>query len=308
MNKDDLIYIAGHSGFVGTALVNKLKQEGYENLLTEKSSVLDLSNKEQVDNFLKNNKPNIVILCAAKVGGVKDKASKPYEYLFDNLSIQNNVIDASVKNGVKKLLFLASAVAYPENAKQPLCEEYLFEGKVEATNEPYANAKLIGIKLCEYARKQYGANFISCVPTNLYGEGDSFDPQKSHVIPSLIRKMHEAKINNLSEITVFGSGNAKREFMHVNDLVDSIFWLMDKYNDSEPINLGTGKATPIKELANTIKDVVGYDGNLVFDTSVPDGPAIRQLDTAKINNLGWNSKISLEEGLVSTYDWFLENN
>lgn len=307
MNKDSKIYVAGHRGMVGSAILRKLQKEGYSNIITKTSKELDLRIQKDVDDFFKLEKPEYVFLAAAKVGGILANNTYRAEFIYDNLMIQSNVIHSAYKYGVKKLLFLGSSCIYPKYAPQPMKEEYLLSGYLEPTNEPYAIAKITGIKTCEAYRHQYGCNFISAMPTNLYGPNDNYDLNNSHVLPALIRKFHEAKIYNKKEVIVWGTGNPRREFMHVDDLADACLFLMLNYNDSQFVNVGTGKDISIRELAELIKTIVGYEGNIIFDTTKPDGTPRKLLDLNYMHSLGWHHKIELEEGIKMTYQDFLEN-
>ncbi|MGC4034537.1 MAG: GDP-L-fucose synthase [Chitinophagaceae bacterium] len=304
MKKDAKIYIAGHRGMVGSAIVRKLKKESYSNIVTRVSAELDLRNQEQVNSFFEEEKPEYVVLAAAKVGGILANNIYRAEFLYDNLLIESNIIHAAYKNGVKKLLFLGSSCIYPKLAPQPLKEEYLLTGLLESTNEPYAISKIAGIKLCEAYRDQYGCNFISAMPTNLYGEGDNYHPSNSHVIPGLLRKFHEAKINNSKTVEIWGTGAPKREFLYVDDLADACFYLLLNYNDKQFVNIGTGEDLSIKDLATMIKEVVGFEGELVFDTSKPDGTPRKLMDVSKLNLMGWKYSVHLKEGLAKTYTYF----
>ena len=301
------MYVAGHRGMVGSAIVRKLKMEGFSNLVLKTSSELDLRNQLQVSSFFKQEKPDYVFLAAAKVGGIIANNTYRADFLYDNLAIQNNVIHDSYLNGVKKLMFLGSSCIYPKLAPQPMKEECLLTGLLEPTNEPYAIAKIAGIKMCEAYRDQYGSNFISVMPTNLYGYNDNYHPENSHVLPALIRRLHEAKINNAAEVTIWGSGTPRREFLFADDLAEACFFLMKNYNEKELINIGTGQDLTIHELALLIKSVIGFEGKLVFDTSKPDGTPRKLLDVSKLNNLGWSHNTSLEEGIKLTYVNFLNN-
>lgn len=308
MQKNSKIYVAGHRGLAGSAIVRKLKKEGYENLLLKTSSELDLRNQPGVKEFFDKEKPEYVFLAAAKVGGINANNTYPADFIYDNVSIQNNVIHQSYKTGVKKLLFLGSSCIYPKNAKQPIKEEYLLSGYLEPTNDAYSIAKIVGIKMCQSYHKQYGCNFISAMPTNLYGPGDNYDLKNSHVLPALLRKFYEAKINNAPAVTIWGTGNPRREFLHVDDLASACYFLMEHYDDPDIINIGTGKDISIAEMALMIKNISGYKGNLVFDTSMPDGTFQKLLDVSKIHNLGWHEKIGFDEGVRMTYEEkFLSN-
>jgi len=307
VEKGAKVYVAGHQGLVGSAILRKLISEGYSNIVTRSFQELDLRDQIAVNEFFKKEKPEFVFLAAAKVGGILANNTYPVDFLRDNLLIQTNVIDAAYRYGAKKLLFLGSSCIYPKFAPQPIKEKYLLSGELEPTNEPYAIAKIAGIKLCQAYNRQYGTNFISVMPTNLYGPGDNFDLETSHVIPALIRKFHEAKINGKDQVVVWGSGRPFREFLHVDDLADACLFLMNNYNSSEIINIGTGKDLSIAELAYLIKDIVEYDGNIVFDTSKPDGTPRKLLDVSKLFNMGWKPRITLEEGIRSTYSWYQEH-
>ncbi len=307
MNFNSKIFVAGHRGMVGSAIVRKLQKEGYTHIITRTSKELDLRNQQAVEEFFQNEKPEYVFLAAAKVGGILANNTYRAEFLYDNLMIQNNVIHFSYKYGVKKLLFLGSSCIYPKLAPQPMKEEYLLSGYLEPTNEPYAIAKITGIKMCEAYRDQYACNFISAMPTNLYGPNDNYDLNNSHVLPALIRKFHEAKINHQPKVIVWGTGTPRRELMHVDDLADACLFLMKNYNEKQFVNVGTGKDISIRELAELVKKIVGYEGEIVFDTSKPDGTPRKLLDLTRLNQIGWQSKIELEEGIRMTYQDFLEN-
>lgn len=306
MNKVDKIYVAGHRGLVGSAVVRRLKSEGFSNILTRTRDELDLQDAQAVKEFFRAEKPDYVVLAAARVGGIKANMTYPSEFLYQNLQIQNNVMWSALKNDVKKLLFLGSSCIYPRNCPQPMKEEYFMEGVPEPTNEAYAIAKIAGMKLCEYINNQHKKDFISCMPTNVYGEGDNFDLESSHVIPALMRRMHEAKVANVPEVVIWGSGNSRREFLHCDDLADAIYWLMQNYDTNQFINIGTGTDISIKELAKCIRNVTGYKGKLVFDDSKPDGMPKKLLDVGRLHSLGWKHKIDFMNGLGSTYKWFLE--
>ncbi|MDF1695721.1 MAG: GDP-L-fucose synthase [Saprospiraceae bacterium] len=310
MKKDDKIYIAGHKGMVGSAIKRKLENEGFTNFILRSSSELDLRDQLKVNVFFEEEKPDYVFLAAAKVGGIHANNTYKGEFLYDNLMIQTNVIHAAFVHSVKKLLFLGSSCIYPKFADQPLKETSLLTGELEPTNEPYAIAKIAGIKLCDAYREQYGCNFISVMPTNLYGPNDNYDLESSHVLPALIRKFHEAKKTNKQEVVIWGSGTPKREFLHVNDLADACFLLMETYNEPGLINIGTGKDISIFELALLIKDIVGFTGKVVQDLSKPDGTPRKLMDVEKLHNAGWKARIGLEEGIKSVYgrlkdkDWY----
>ena len=305
MQKDSVIYIAGHNGMVGSAILRKLEGEGYFNIITKSSKELDLINQESVNKFFSKYKPEYVFLAAAKVGGIHANNTYRAEFLYQNMMIEANVIHAAHNHGVKKLLFLGSSCIYPKMAPQPLKEEYLLSGYLEPTNEPYAIAKIAGIKLCETYRDQYNDNFISVMPTNLYGPNDNYDLQNSHVLPALIRKFHEAKINHKNDVEIWGSGKPMREFLHVDDLADACYFLMLNYNNKETLNIGTGKDISIKELALLIKEIVGFTGELKFNTKMPDGTPRKLLDVSRLESLGWKYKINLREGIKNAYNDFL---
>jgi GDP-L-fucose synthase len=307
MNKDSKIYVAGHRGLVGSAIVRKLEEKGYTNLVYRTSKELDLRDKNAVDIFFAEEKPEFVFLAAAKVGGIVANNEYPADFIRDNLLIQTNIIDSAYRNDVKKLLFLGSTCIYPKMAPQPLKEEYLLTGLLEPTNEAYAIAKIAGIKMCESYNRQYGTKYISVMPTNLYGSNDNFDLHSSHVLPALIRKFHEAKENNAAFVEVWGTGSPKREFLYSDDLADACVYLMNNYSDSEIVNIGVGEDLPIKDLAEKIKEVVGFTGEIQFDTSKPDGTPRKLVDVTKLNSLGWKATTSLEEGLKKAYQWFLDN-
>ena len=304
MNKTDKIYVAGHRGMVGSAIVRKLENEGFGNLLLQSSSQLDLRNQQAVNEFFETTKPEFVFLAAAKVGGILANNTRRAEFIYDNLMIEVNLINAAWNTGVKKLMFLGSSCIYPKLAPQPLKEEYLLTGELEPTNEPYAIAKIAGIKLCDAYRDQYGSNFISVMPTNLYGPNDNYDLNNSHVLPALLRKFHEAQLNNDPAVTIWGSGKPRREFIHVDDLADACFFLMQNYNQKGFINIGVGEDIEIKELALLIKDIVGYKGELRHDTSKPDGTPRKLMDVSKLSALGWKAKIGLREGIEKVYEEF----
>nr|WP_262898117.1 GDP-L-fucose synthase [Niastella soli] len=304
VNKSDKIYVAGHRGMVGSALVRKLKKEGFNNLLVRTSSELDLRNQQAVQEFMKEEKPEYVFLAAAKVGGILANNTYRADFIYDNIVMQSNIIHNSYVNGVKKLMFLGSSCIYPKLAPQPLKEEYLLTGLLEPTNEPYAIAKITGIKMCDAYRDQYGCNFISVMPTNLYGPNDNYSLETSHVLPALIRKFHEAKLKNEPAVVMWGTGTPKREFLHADDLADACFFLMQKYNEAGFVNIGVGDDIAIKDLALLVKDVVGYTGNIEHDLSKPDGTPRKLMDVQKLHNLGWKAKINLKEGIESVYKEF----
>lgn len=305
MNKNSKIFIAGHRGMVGSAILRKLISEGYTNIVTKSKKELDLTNQFQVNHFFHFERPEYVFLAAAKVGGIKANSDFKADFIYQNLVIQTNVINASYQTGVKKLMFLGSSCIYPKMAPQPLKEEYLLSGYLESSNDAYAVAKIAGIKMCQSFNQQYGTNFISVMPTNLYGPGDNYNLQNSHVLPALIRKFHEAKINGESEVVIWGTGSPMREFLYVEDLADAIFYLMMNYNDSEIVNIGTGQDISIRDLAYLVKDVIGFSGQIVYDFSKPDGTPRKLLDVSKIHDLGWSHKTNLKEGIELTYKHFL---
>ncbi|MBT9317390.1 GDP-L-fucose synthase [Leptothoe spongobia] len=304
METNAKIYVAGHNGLVGSAIVRTLKDRGYNNLILKSSQELDLCRQADVESFFEATKPDYVFLAAAKVGGIHANNTYRASFLYDNLMIEANVIHSAYKVGVKKLLFLGSSCIYPKLAPQPMREEHLLTGFLEPTNEPYAIAKIAGLKLCENYCRQYGVNFISAMPTNLYGLNDNFDLANSHVLPALMRKFHEAKLANQPTAEVWGSGSALREFLYVDDLADGLLFLMDNYDGIDFVNIGSSKEVSIKELALTLKDVVDYEGDIVFDTSKPDGTPRKLMDASKLTNLGWQAQTSLKEGITKTYDWF----
>jgi GDP-L-fucose synthase len=306
MQKTDKIYIAGHNGMVGSAILGALTKEGYTNCIYRSSAELDLRNQPAVDLFFSEEKPQYVFMAAAKVGGIVANNTYRADFLYDNLMIASNIIHAAHKNAVTKLLFLGSSCIYPKMAPQPIKEEYLLTGLLEETNEPYSIAKIAGIKLCEAYRDQYGANFISAMPTNLYGKNDNYHPENSHVLPALIRRFHEAKMLGLQEVVIWGSGNPQREFLFAGDLADACLFLMNNYDNREIINIGSGADITIKELAELIKTITGYTGNLVFDKTRPDGTPRKLLDVTKINALGWHYKTNLKEGIEMAYHDFLQ--
>ncbi|KQN38066.1 GDP-fucose synthetase [Pedobacter sp. Leaf41] len=304
MEKSAKIYIAGHRGMVGSAILRKLEAEGFNNLITRSSAELDLRNQHGVTEFFDAEKPDYVFLAAAKVGGIVANNTYRADFLYENLAIQNNVIHSAYLSGVKKLMFLGSSCIYPKLAPQPLKEDYLLTGTLEHTNEPYAIAKIAGIKMCDAYRDQYGCNFISVMPTNLYGYNDNYHPENSHVLPALIRKIHEAKINDHQSVTVWGSGTPMREFLFADDLADACFYLMQNYSEPNLINIGTGHDITIKDLALLIKEVLQFEGELVFDSSKPDGTPRKLMDVTKLHNLGWKHKIELRKGIELAYQDF----
>jgi len=305
MDRQAKIYIAGHKGMVGSAIHRKLVKEGFTNFITRNSSELDLRNQQQVADFFAAEKPDYVFLAAAKVGGIIANNTYRAEFLYDNLQIQNNVIHNAYLNGVKKLMFLGSSCIYPKLAPQPLKEEYLLTGTLEETNEPYAIAKIAGIKMCDAYRAQYGCNYISCMPTNLYGYNDNYHPQNSHVLPAMIRRFHEAKENNAPNVTIWGTGSPKREFLFADDLAEACYYLMQNYNEPGLVNIGTGEDLSIKELAELVKQIVGFTGEIKFDTSKPDGTPRKLMDVTKLTNAGWKYHTTLAEGIALAYQDFL---
>jgi GDP-L-fucose synthase len=317
MNQLDKIYVAGHNGMVGSAIVRKLREKGFINIITRSSSELDLTNQNDTYNFFQDEKPDYVLIAAAKVGGIYANDSCPAEFIYQNLIIEVNLIHGSYLAGVNNLLFLGSSCIYPKESLQPIKEEYLLSGYLESTNEPYAVAKIAGIKLCESYNRQYDTDYRSIMPTNLYGPNDNFHPKNGHVIPSLIRKFHEAKVNNRPFVEVWGSGKPMREFLHVDDMADASIFIMDidkKILESEMdsmlshINIGTGKDITIKDVAQIVKEIVGFFGEIVFNPEMPDGSKRKLLDVSKIEKLGWKSSVALKDGLKETYEWFLDNN
>ena len=308
MEKNSKVYIAGHRGMVGSAIFRKLKGEGFTNLITRTSKELDLRNQQQVTDFFNETKPEYVFLAAAKVGGIIANSTYRADFLYENLAIQNNIIHNSYLTGVKKLLFLGSSCIYPKRAPQPLKEEYLLTGLLEPTNEPYAIAKIAGIKLCDAYRDQYNCNFISVMPTNLYGYNDNYHTENSHVLPALIRKFHEAKLNGSETVTIWGSGTPKREFLFADDLADACYFLMQNYDEPNLINIGTGEDVSIKELALLIKRIVGFAGELVFDSSKPDGTPRKLMDVSKLHSKGWKHTVELEDGIKLAYRDFTKSN
>jgi GDP-L-fucose synthase len=307
MEQNKKIYVAGHQGLVGSAIAGKLRVFGYTNTIMRASKELDLRSPADVSSFFEKERPDYVFLAAAKVGGILANSTYPAEFIYDNLMIQTNVINSSYVYGVKKLLFLGSSCIYPKFAPQPIKEEYLLDGKLEPTNEPYAIAKIAGIKMCQSYNRQYGTNFISVMPTNLYGPNDNFNLETSHVLPALLRKFHEAKLNKEPFVEIWGTGNPRREFLYIEDLADACIFLMKNYNEDEVINVGVGKDISIKELSLLIREVVGYSGELKFNTSRPDGTPQKLLDVSKLTELGWEAKTSLELGIRKTYQWYTES-
>jgi GDP-L-fucose synthase len=307
VQKDSKIYIAGHRGMVGSAIHRKLQEKGFTNFVLRTSKELDLRNQQAVSDFFQNEKPDYVFLAAAKVGGIIANNTYRADFLYENLAIQNNVIHSAYETGVKKLMFLGSSCIYPKLAPQPLKEEYLLSGFLEETNEPYAIAKIAGIKLCEAYRSQYGCDFISVMPTNLYGPNDNYDLQKSHVLPAMIRKFHEAKVSGNESVTLWGTGSPMREFLHADDLAEACAYLMENYSQPEFINIGTGTDVTIKELAETVCKIVGFEGELIWDTTKPDGTPRKLMDVSRLHDQGWKHTIDLQEGIALAYQDFLEH-
>ncbi len=307
MDTQSKIFVAGSRGLVGSALVRTLQAQGYKNLLLRSSQELDLRNQAAVDNFFAAEQPEYIFLAAAKVGGIQANNTYRADFLYENLMIEANIIHSAYRHGAEKLLFLGSSCIYPKLCPQPMKEEYLLTGFLEQTNEPYAIAKIAGLKLCENYCRQYGVNFISAMPTNLYGLNDNFDLANSHVLPALMRKFHEAKVNGDPTVTVWGTGTPLREFLYVDDLADALVFLMNTYNEVDFVNVGTGQEVSIKELALTMKAVVGYEGELVFDTTKPDGTPRKLLDVSRLNAAGWQAKTDLKTGIEQTYAWFLQS-
>ena len=308
MENKSNIYVAGHNGMVGSALISKLNDNGFKNILTINSQDLDLKNQRMTNKFLLDNKPDFVYLIAARVGGIQANIDNPATYLYDNLMIQSNVINAAKKANVKKLLFVGSSCIYPRLSKQPMVEEYLLSGNLEPTNEPYALAKIAGIKLCQYYNKQYQCDFFSVIPPNIFGPKDNFSLDSSHVVSALIRKTHEAKIRKKEKLIIWGTGSARREFLYSEDLAEGLIQMMKNKVSESYINIGSGRDISIKELAEMIKTIVGYEGSYVWDSSMPDGMPRKLMDSSKAKKINWKAKTSLEEGLKKTYKWYLENN
>lgn len=307
MNKNSKIYVAGHRGLVGSAIVRNLQEKGFNNIICRTHKELDLTNQNEVRKFFEEERPEYVFLAAAKVGGIHANNTYPADFIYENLMIQNNVIKAAHDFEVKKLLFLGSTCIYPKMAPQPIKEDYLLTGSLEETNEAYAVAKIAGLEMCKFFKRQYGDNFISCMPTNLYGPNDNFDLKNSHVLPALIRKFHEAKVNNSEFVEVWGTGKPLREFLYVDDMADACVFLMENYDGEQHVNIGTGVEVSIRELAETVKEVVGFEGELVFNTDMPDGTPRKLTTVDKLNGLGWKHKIDLNNGIRMAYEWFLEN-
>jgi GDP-L-fucose synthase len=307
MNKNSKIYVAGHRGLVGSAIVRNLKEKGYTNIIGKTHSELDLMDQIDVRKFFKEEKPEYVFLAAAKVGGIQANSTTPADFIYENMQMQNNIIKAAHDFKVTKLLFLGSSCIYPKNCPQPIKEEYLLSGYLEPTNEGYAIAKIAGLKMCQFFKRQYGDNFISCMPTNLYGPNDNYDLITSHVMPALIRKFHEAKVSNEPAVEIWGTGKPLREFLYVDDMADACVYLMENYDGEEHVNVGTGKELTIRELAEMIKKVVGFTGELKFNSEKPDGTMRKLLDVSKLYGTGWEYKVDLEDGVRMEYEWFEEN-
>jgi len=307
MKSDSKVFVAGHAGLVGSAIKRKLESENYNNIYWVRRKNCDLRNRVQVDQYFSQSKPEYVFVASAKVGGIHANSTYPAEFIYDNLMIQCNIIDSAYKHGVKKLVFLGSSCIYPKNPKIPITEDQLLSSYLEPTNDAYAIAKIAGLRMCRAYREQYGFNAISLMPTNLYGPGDNFHPENSHVMPGLMRRFHEAKVNNTPSVVCWGHGLVKREFLHVDDLADACYTCMQKYEEDEHINVGTGEDVTIKELAETVSDVVGYKGKIEWDTSKPSGTPRKVMNVDKMKALGWEPKHSLREGIESTYKWYLEN-
>ena len=307
MEKNSKIYVAGHRGLVGSAIVRNLEANGFTNIITRTHAQLDLTNQADVRKFFEEERPEYVFLAAAKVGGIHANNTYPADFIYDNLMIQNNVIKAAHDFKVTKLLFLGSTCIYPKMAPQPIKEEYLLTGALEETNEAYAVAKIAGLEMCKFFKRQYGDNFISCMPTNLYGPNDNFDLKSSHVLPALIRKFHEAKVNGAETVEVWGTGTPLREFIYVDDMAAACVFLMENYDGEQHVNIGTGEEVSIRQLAETVKEVVGFEGELVFNTDMPDGTPRKLTTVDKLHGLGFMHKVSLNEGIRMAYEWFLEN-
>lgn len=307
MEKEAKIYVAGHRGMVGSAIVRALEKKGYTNIIKRTSKELDLRRQDKVEEFFVTEKPDYVFLAAAKVGGILANSEAPADFMYDNMILEMNVIHSAFQNNVKKLMFLGSSCIYPRMAPQPMKESCLLTSELEKTNEAYALAKISGLKYCEYLNKQYGTDYISVMPTNLYGPNDNYHPEHSHVLPALIRRFHEAKVNNLDKVVIWGTGKPLREFLYVDDLADACIYLMNTYSGNETVNLGTGKELTIKELAELVKKIIGFKGEITFDPSKPDGTPRKLLDVSKLEKLGWHYKTELEDGIKLAYDDFLHN-
>ena len=307
IHHEDAIFVAGHKGLVGSAIVRKLREKGYENLLLRTRSELDLTDQAAVRAFFESERPDHVVLAAAKVGGILANSTYPADFIYQNLAIEINIIHEAWRAGVQKLLFLGSSCIYPKLAPQPLKEEYLLTSSLEPTNEAYAIAKIAGLKMCEFYNRQYGARFISVMPTNLYGPGDNFDLETSHVLPAMIRKFHKAKARGDDSVTLWGTGTPRRELLHVDDLADACVFLLERYEDAGFLNIGVGEDVTIRELAELVRRVVGFDGNMFWDSAKPDGTPQKLLDVSKLKALGWSASTSLEAGIANTYGWYLEH-
>ena len=307
MKKTDKIYVAGHRGLVGSAIVRNLQSKGYENIIGRTHKELDLTDQKAVRDFFEEERPDVVVLAAAKVGGINANNTAPADFAYENLQIQCNVIKAAHDYKVKKLLFLGSTCIYPKMAPQPILENALLTGPLEVTNEAYAIAKIAGLEMCKFFKRQYGDDFISCMPTNLYGPRDNYDLENSHVMPAMIRKFHEAKKNNAASVELWGTGTPLREFLYVDDMADACVFLLENYGGEEHVNIGTGKEVSIKELAETVREAVGYTGEIVWNTDMPDGTPRKLTDVSKLHELGWKHRIELEEGVKLAYQWFCEN-
>lgn len=305
MDKKSKIYVAGHRGLVGSAIMRNLQEQGYNNIIVRTHGELDLTRQKDVEEFFETEKPEYVFLSAAKVGGIHANNTYPAEFIYNNLMIETNIIHSAYKTGVKKLLFLGSSCIYPKFAQQPIKEEYLLTGSLEETNEAYAIAKITGIELCKFYRRQYGCDFISAMPTNMYGLNDNFDLNTSHVMPALIRKFHEAKLNGAKEVVMWGTGKPKREFLYSDDLADALVFLMNNYSEEIHVNVGTGEDVEIGELARIIKDIVGYEGEILNDLSKPDGTPRKVMDVSKLHNMGWKHKVKLKDGISKVYEWYI---
>ncbi|MBV2091549.1 MAG: GDP-L-fucose synthase [Candidatus Thiodiazotropha sp. (ex Ctena orbiculata)] len=307
MEKDEKIYVAGHRGLVGSAIVQSLKREGWSNLLMRTHSELDLTDQNQVNDFFSQEKPDYVFLAAAKVGGIHANDIYPVDFIVDNLTIELNVISAAYASGAKRLMFLGSSCIYPKHCSQPMKEEYLLTGSLEPTNEPYAIAKIAGIKMCEAYNRQYGTDYVSVMPTNLYGPNDNFDLENSHVLPALIRKFHEAAIQGKEKVVVWGTGNPRREFLYVEDMADACIFVMNKNNITDILNIGVGEDISISNLAKLVAEVVGFEGRIEFNSSMPDGTPQKLLDVSRLSALGWKAQTTLKDGIQQTYKWYLDN-
>lgn len=307
MNKTDKIYVAGHRGLVGSAIVRNLKSKGYNNIVGRTHKELELTDQQAVRTFFEEERPDVVVLAAAKVGGINANNTTPAEFIYDNMQVQCNVIHCCHQYGVKKLLFLGSTCIYPKMAPQPIPEDALLTGPLETTNEAYAVAKIAGMEMCKFYKRQYGDDFISCMPTNLYGPHDNYDLNGSHVLPAMIRKFHEAKLNHAPSVELWGTGTPLREFLYVDDMADACVFLLENYNGEQHVNIGTGKEITIKELAEMVKKTVGFEGEIIWNDSMPDGTPRKLTDVTKLHSLGWRHKVELEEGIRMAYDWFREN-